>query len=857
MSKKDEKRFDLKVYTDPFAGNMAPKWPTTVTARRRDGRVTGVDGSVWLYRAVPLRAVADAKTTGARLDASSSLSDAFAALSDLTSLNGALRRQMVKSNYRHFHMLLVNVPVFFDPPHDHPLYASLLRDHGEQLMVRRVLMIGVRLRSSLAGRGGGLKGAVDSIVETFTSSGVAMSDFDADYDKVDAALSRAGCVPLTVEEMRLADSWFNHGISNDPIMRPGPSHLSVFLDAKSAEFAARTLGDTPVDAWPEIKGHQAITFASVQELDMPWVPATSPRSQWISQLLDAGALAVSVRGQVEPPSMTKKELEAQRRRYVEDIQERYEQNKLSKAEQEETLAVLESVRGAYGQDGTPPTLVDTSAVIAFDGMRNADDILSNGSAVRLNELTHRQPAALMEMWPASHYRANPHRLDLPSTSVAYAGATSLSRVGDRPESGAALIGFTERDRQPAWWNPRSAYENSMSPVWLVAGASGSGKSYLLLHMADQVARAGNPVVIVDPSPMSDMSDAVANSGGYVASLDDLISVDGVFDPLRSALDPDLAVDMAVSAVSQVRPWGDQTSNMEVPLTVAIQYGVAHGATCIGEALKIAYQSGQASKELVMPVMSLAKSSALFRAMCGVNPKSKPLSVADGITCIRVGSANLALPEPGAAVESMNLSQRISLALVRLMVTGSLSALTHRNGLLLLDEAWVFLGAGNVELERLARVARKQTVTCALFTQRVSDATTAGIDEHIAGGFILPLNRKEAAAACELLRLDPTPERLDRITAKAERGDIDSAQSMTPNWDSMRFLRDPETGKTLRGTIALYCDINDRVVPVEVTVPAEFGRKASSDWRDVQARKSDVSTGGATRQSSPRLQPWGA
>ncbi len=289
MAKKADQKFDLKVYTDPFAGNMAPKWPTTVTSRRQDGRMTGVDGSVWLYRAVPLRAVADAKTTQARLEASATLVDVFDALSNLTSVSGAMRRQMVKSNYRHFHLLLLNVPVYFDPPREHPLFNTLLRDYGDQLTIRRVLMVGVRLKSSLAGRGGGWRGAVDSIVETFTSAGVAMSDFDADFEKVDASLSRAGCVPLSSDEMRLADSWFNHGISNDPIMRPGPGHLSVFLDAKSAEFAARTLGDAPVEQWPEIKGHQVITFGSVQELDMPWVPADTAKSQWISTLLDAGA----------------------------------------------------------------------------------------------------------------------------------------------------------------------------------------------------------------------------------------------------------------------------------------------------------------------------------------------------------------------------------------------------------------------------------------------------------------------------------------------------------------------------------------------------------------------------------------
>jgi hypothetical protein len=41
-------------------GAAEPDLPTTVRARKRDGRVQGTDGSVWLYRAVPLAPVADA-----------------------------------------------------------------------------------------------------------------------------------------------------------------------------------------------------------------------------------------------------------------------------------------------------------------------------------------------------------------------------------------------------------------------------------------------------------------------------------------------------------------------------------------------------------------------------------------------------------------------------------------------------------------------------------------------------------------------------------------------------------------------------------------------------------------------------
>src|SRR5690606_3277877 len=233
--------------------------------------------------------------------------------------------------------------------------------------------------------------------------------------------------------------------------------------------------------------------------------------------------------------------------------------------------------------------------------------------------------------------------------------------------------------------------------------------------------------------------------------------DGVFDPLRFGMSPETSVDLAASMLQEVNPWGDDRAKYEVPVNVALAWGVEKGATCTGQALQIALQDGRAPMEMVEPVIALAQSNAQFRAMCGLSPQSAALRVAEGITYIRVGKANLSLPEPGAT--NLGLVQRITINLVRLMVSGSAMALTGRDGVVMLDAAWVFLGSGNAELERLARLARSQRVTAMLFTQRVSDATVAGIDEHIAGGFILPLKRAEAKAACEILQIEPTAERI--------------------------------------------------------------------------------------------------
>src|SRR5699024_11717416 len=112
---------------------------------------------------------------------------------------------------------------------------------------------------------------------------------------------------------------------------------------------------------------------------------------------------------------------------------------------------------------------------------------------------------------------------------------------------------------------------------------------------------------------------------------------------------------------------------------------------------------------------------------------------------------------------------------------------------------------------------------------------AGIDENIAGGFILGLKRKEAKAACQILQLEPTEERLGRITAKKTIGGVGQG-GLKPNWNSMRALHEPGTDTLVRGSVALYADIHGRVVPVEVTVAPSFLARTDTTVRQQEIRR---------------------
>lgn len=1386
---------------------QTPDWPTAVRSRLSGGRVLGVDNSVWLYRTVPLAPVVDAASPAESVEPAEPLLAAFDELAAITTV-GLKRRAASKGNYRRIHLLLVNLPWEYDPAPG-PIAEYLADSYRGRVVDRRVLMFGVRLVDKIGNRGG-LRAAVDSVVETLVSGGRPISDFDVDTAAVEAALTRSGLATPTHEEFAAVEAWWNHGVHADTPVLEHTDHLHVFSEIAAVETAAAE----PLNCsnWPADDGRHAITFATVKEFDGGVVPVDSPAAWWVPALLAEGALAVSIRGLIEPCEITREELRRRKKQILDDLRERVTADKLERSEQDEMFQMVTAVEADYAGP-VPPTLVDASVLVAFDGKVGDMAEVARGSGLLLRSMDMRQRQAWAETMVASAVSANPYLHDLPAQLIACSGLPSLSRVGD---ADGAQLGFTERDRQPVFLSPEAASKSDSAPLVLCAGSTGSGKlltldtplptptgwitmgdlkvgdqvfgsdgspctvtflsdvdetpdlfritfsdgqtidadrdhqwvvsgfrdrnrgrskkrvaaisrwdraqqtiaqlnglavrftpedmllseeifehvkseapdaswrtpvgistaldfvgcpsgfedrtiiatqavmtvekvdpvilfpvaatlvacrrrwvattggnavrwadqlatriaatdkllptvgpdqeepvgdivrrlvehgaifphksgsqlatfaraagiqgrpgravvrvpmpprypvtaprrvwsapiafkslamrveqmygnrpstdaderilttgdmleegirgseghatfavhiaepvdgadvelpvdpyvlgawlgdgstgsgtftqgagesctdadgvvdqdhlidqitaagyqaqalpssvktigtrgltarlrtagvlgdkhipavylrastaqrlallqglmdtdghispegaceltlcdqrlahdavelirslgikssirpsdacitendpdrpgrkrrrvtgtrwrmvfttttpvfrlprkanrlpesvretqqwnyivditpiptrpgrciqvdspdsTYLaegfipthntvaMQWMADNFARMGRPTVIIDPKMGSDLSAAVLSSGGQVASLDSLAAADGVFDPIRFATSAESAAELASSMLMAVNPWGSAWSDYETPLMRALSFGVRDaGAQCVGEALKAAERAGHAPPEMVRKVFDLAEASPMFRACVGINPGTSALRISDGITLIKVGNAHLDLPD-ARAVDKANQQQRVALALVRMMVFGSAMALTGRAGVVMLDEAWVFLGSNSDDLEKLGRLARSQQVLPMLFTQRVSDAVDANLTGYISRGIILPLSDPaEAQAACELFGLEPTPERIARITDKATIGGGDNSHGASmaqPNWRSMRHLRDPNTGATLRGTVAIYADLAGRAVPVEIAIPQSFIAMASTNPDDIRRR----------------------
>ncbi|ACV79066.1 hypothetical protein Namu_2720 [Nakamurella multipartita DSM 44233] len=416
------------------------------------------------------------------------------------------------------------------------------------------------------------------------------------------------------------------------------------------------------------------------------------------------------------------------------------------------------------------------------------------------------------MWLASPVLSNPHLHDLPAPAIAYSGIAGLSRVGD---TDGAQIGLTVTDRQPSYVSRTEASRTDRATCMLVIGQTGSGKSFALQWLAYQFAKERDdghliPQVIFDPKVNSDFSAMVLAAGGRVVSLDDLISTDGVLDPMRSD-EPDRHIDEAAEMIMFVNPWGSRADDNYTALLKALKVGASAGARCTGQALRIAVERG-APREVIQPVFDLAESSPLFRSCIGFDPAAPGLGTFDGLTYIKVGRSALSLPPEQKNPADYTAPERATVNLIRRVTLGSVRAMAGRGGVLHVDEAWTVLSTGS-GITEVGKTARSMDVLVIMYTQKGIEGENAGVDSYVSRVLLLPMNTdRDARQGLAMMGVEPTAHRLEALTEGPHLADG------KPNWRSNRALIDPTTKQVLRGTVGIYFDLRERAVEVEIKVP---------------------------------------
>src|SRR5699024_9573723 len=163
--------------------------------------------------------------------------------------------------------------------------------------------------------------------------------------------------------------------------------------------------------WRARAGPSLCSCGSVAGVDLLVLQPDDPRSNWIIPLMDAGALAVSIRGSREPAHRTRAEIRRNRRNYLNDRAEQQQHGRMSRGEQEEKVSRLQQVEDVYAGGHGSPTLVEASALVAMDG--KVRDFGAIKTAAIIQPMEHRQDKSWVEMMIASTVRANPNIHDMP------------------------------------------------------------------------------------------------------------------------------------------------------------------------------------------------------------------------------------------------------------------------------------------------------------------------------------------------------------------------------------------------------------------------------------------------------------
>ncbi len=760
-------------------------WTTPWVLRDADCMYVGSDRSVWLYRALPLAPV-DWEDPRTQLGIGARLATLLAEIGATSTPPVSGIRQL--GNNRQIHLVSVTWDENPEPaPGTTPAHASFLRETLDGFTVpKRALLIGVRLRPTGTGKSETMMDQAKRVATKLLLEDVTdRAQYQEDAQHIGGMINRFGGRRLTRAEQAQLESWYNVGRGPDVTIIERTTSLEV-ADVDTIEMSAVMRFGSPI--------------------------MYAPNSRWVLDALshfDAPKL-VSVRAELEPANATRARARRAQRRVDSQMREEAASGDLERVEYSTTFQQAQEFERFLVEVGEP-ILTNCSILIARSIRPTNEtyiDFLRNTYDIEIKPLEHRQIRALDETLPASSRRINPFLQDVSISMLAYAGLNGFSDLGD-PKG--AYIGVADPDLTPVYLDVEAAPARNMPPGMLVAGDPGSGKTFLCQSIALQATLAGHPVIFINPKGFDSLAPLAELVNGQVVKMSALASRPGAFDPFRYA-PPPVAAEIATTHILSVL--GNRegfTQAQALMVGSALREAAAAGARCVGDALPLI-----SDPDIVTQIRQQVEGSALFALGIGLEPWP-PFPATGGLTLVEF-DRKLDLPDPSKDSTMYTRAENISLAAVRLVARASLEILMRSGGgVLIVDEAWTFLGfpEGLAAMQSLGREGRSLNILPVFATQRVADVVSRDMEGYLSRVFCLKLSDpREAKAALELCKLDPTEERIswlascgpvagtDEIPARPPRAlhrDLDDRHAAvilgpTPTWVYDALTTNPQERK---------------------------------------------------------------
>lgn len=467
----------------------------------------GENGSVWLYMVMPdfPMMFEDAPR---RLEIGGELNRIFEEVGKLS--RDPLSGTTVGGRAREIHLIShiwYRVP---NPPEKStPEHARFLSDIYDFLAPTKATWVGVRLWPE--GESEENPSVMGNLRRTAANlMGYDIDDlpaYNTDLNRVRRVLSMNGARMPKEDEIRHLSSWHNAGREGDPTVIAFPDRLVI-------------------------DNYDDIEFSAVTKFN--FIKFNPRKDTWLADALThpEGAVVISVRGELESSTTTRKRLKQTQRKIRHQIEEEeaaVAEGDVESVENVNLAAYNKQVEDYFATNQTP--VITKGSFVFARRARNADetfnDILRNIYGVETKTLTHRQVDGLEETLPTSMKRATQSKESLTIPMVAYSGMRSFSALGD---DDGAFPGVIIPDMVPMYISSRAASEINAPPMHTIVGVPGSGKNLALtmpiptpsgwttmgdLKLGDTVlGRDGKPCSVVHLSPIIEKPDL------YRITLDD-------------------------------------------------------------------------------------------------------------------------------------------------------------------------------------------------------------------------------------------------------------------------------------------------------------------------------------------------
>lgn len=774
------------------------------------------NGEVWVYKTFPTTPLVWASDE-TRIQTESRLNNTF---KGLAAVSREVRWAKLASR-RRFHLLTVEYLAEADVSKEPPKLREYLDETIYPYLVpRKICFLGVQLQSKfatdLASLGRGPKDTDSqstwkTLYEMIGDMGdrfakdtpESLVGYHEDLETVENLLFSQGFSNPTPFELSVMQSWFqNPGGDGMPRLYEYPKYLHVVEVADDDIF------------W-EIS---AITGWEDRLDESPWLA--------LCNSLEESANVVSIRGELEKAVATRNRVKTQRRKLDESRYESAKSTEYERTDDEYLAQEMVEVQEYYYANADEPSVSSCSILMARRLFRDPDDPkrwAGSNQQTYMDEMRetysirsvvppYQQRDCALEMTPCATIgigSAQPFKHHLSLGVITNSGVTSFSKLGDAE---GAHLGYAVPDETEVRLSYGAASAQNKSPVFLIAGKPGSGKTMVCQSLLDQAVRAEVNSIMVNPKGADSLLPLLSVTGGQHV----MIGADttpGTLDPFKFS-EPTAAVNIAVGFLTTLLPTLDDLAVAE------IEEGLrrADSPECMMEA--ISYIKNKEYRDMIKqlrrsnPIIGLCMADEGGRF--ALTAKKTEGEGSDGLLLVEF-AADIGLPNAPQKISEMDRSERYAIGAVSLLMQAAMSSIVQarrgqldsgKGSFLVIDEAWIMLCSKymvNSYIEALARLGRSLDVTLVLATQRVSDIVSAGLTEYISRVLLMKLqSNEEQTLGLELLGLDTANQEFRDIMASSGSSETKDAQG--------RKIRLPPAG--------WHRDLNDNVGVIKTTLPDE-------------------------------------